>query len=273
MEEFSGKTAVVTGAASGIGRAIAVAFAREGMQVVLADLDGGRLAKAAKEITEETGVAVHPVVADVSRAPDVDRLADEALKKFGAVHVICNNAGVLGRLHTTWETSLAEWEWILGVNLRGVVHGVRSFVPLLVERDEGHVVNVASAAAWLSVPGLGPYSASKHAVLALSEALRLELEAAGSRVGVSVVCPQFVRTDIARALLDRTSTEDTASDRVGRALGRRITAGVAPEHVAGIVIDGIRENRFMISEDRQAVVSNARRRLDIAGGAPPRFGR
>jgi NAD(P)-dependent dehydrogenase (short-subunit alcohol dehydrogenase family) len=273
VEEFSGKTAVVTGAAGGIGRAIATAFAREGMRVVVADLDGARLADVAKAIAHETGAEVHPVAADVSRAPDVDRLADEALTHFGAVHVVCNNAGVLGRLHTTWETSLAEWEWILGVNLRGVVHGVRAFVPLLVEQGEGHVVNVASAAAWLSVPGLGPYAASKHAVLALSEALRLELEDTGSSVGVSVVCPQFVRTDIAKALLDRSCADNSASDRVGQALGRRISTGVAPEHVADIVLDGIRENRFVISEDRQAVVSNARRRLDIAGGAAPRFGR
>jgi NAD(P)-dependent dehydrogenase (short-subunit alcohol dehydrogenase family) len=193
MDELVGRVAVVTGAATGIGLAIAEAFAAEGMRVVLADVDEPRLARAAERI-RGTGAEAATVVTDVGDAAAVDALADATRSRFGAVHLVCNNAGTI-RPGRTWELPLADWDLVLRVNLLGVIHGVHTFVPILLESgDAGHVVNVASMAAVVPVPGIGPYNVSKHGVLALSEVLHAELQAMGAPIGVTVVMPGRVRT-------------------------------------------------------------------------------
>jgi NADP-dependent 3-hydroxy acid dehydrogenase YdfG len=170
MENVRGKVAVVTGAASGIGRATAERFLAEGMSVVLADVEAAALRAAAGEL----GAAgdVEAVVTDVSDPAAVEALAGKAVARFGTVHVVGNNAGVGGHLRRLWETPLEDFGWVVDVNLWGVIHGIRTFVPILVEQGEGHVVNTASLAAWSGAPTLGSYGATKHAVLALSESLR-----------------------------------------------------------------------------------------------------
>jgi NAD(P)-dependent dehydrogenase (short-subunit alcohol dehydrogenase family) len=273
VRKLRGKVAVVTGAASGIGRGLAARLAAEGMDLVLADVDVDALDAVTVELACEHAVQLLSVPTDVSDAGAVEALADRALARFGTVHLICNNAGVLGRFATTWELPIDEWRRQFDVNVWGVVHGIQSFVPLLVEQDEGHVVNTASAAAWVTAPGLAAYAATKHAVLALSEALRLELRASGSRVGVSVLCPHFVKTSIMSS--GRRPGEDAGVEtadptrRVCKALSRSIAGGVPPSVVAGAVVTGIKEDRFVISEDVDAIAGYARGRLALADGGSP----
>ncbi len=197
MKDLQGKVAVVTGGASGIGRAVAEAAATAGMQVVLADIEEAALKEADTAMTA-SGAEVLSVVTDVSVGSSVDELRDKALARFGAVHLVHNNAGVAvgGPL---WTVTEADWTWVLGVNLWGVVHGIRAFVPVLLEQGEGHVVNTASLAGLTSPSMLGPYNVTKHAVVTMSETLYRDLEAVGSRVGVSVLCPGFVQTRIAES--------------------------------------------------------------------------
>jgi NAD(P)-dependent dehydrogenase (short-subunit alcohol dehydrogenase family) len=193
MEQLEGRVAVVTGGASGIGLGIAEAFAGQGMKVVLADVDRSRL-EAERDRLGAAGFEVTSVVTDVGNPAQVDALADAAVAAFGDLHLICNNAGVV-RSGRTWELSLDDWDQVLRVNLLGVVHGVRAFVPrLLASGHEGHVVNVASMAAVTPVPGIAPYNVTKHGVLALSETLEAELTAAGASIGVTVVMPGRVRS-------------------------------------------------------------------------------
>jgi NAD(P)-dependent dehydrogenase (short-subunit alcohol dehydrogenase family) len=197
MKDLAGKVAVVTGAATGIGLGIADALAGAGMRLVLVDIDVARLERAAERL-RAAGTDVEAVVADVADPAAVDAVADATLSRFGGVHVVCNNAGTI-RPGLTWELPLSDWELVLRVNLLGVVHGVHSFVPLLLQSGEpGHVVNVASMAAVVPVPGIGPYNVSKHGVLALSEVLHAELVAVGAPVGVTVVMPGRVRTRLGR---------------------------------------------------------------------------
>jgi NAD(P)-dependent dehydrogenase (short-subunit alcohol dehydrogenase family) len=190
MKGLGGKVAVVTGAASGIGRAMADRFAAEGMKVVLADVEKDALARAEAEM-KAAGATVLAVPTDVSRAGDVEALARQTVDAFGAVHVLCNNAGVSPVMGASWELTEADWQWVLGVNLWGVLHGIRAFVPIMLKQDsEGHIVNTASMA---GLVGGGPwwstYGVAKHGVVNLSESLHRELAAAGSRVKVSVLCP------------------------------------------------------------------------------------
>ncbi len=186
MERLQGRVAVVTGAASGIGRALAETFGREGMKVVLADVEPGALAETARALAA-TGVEVLPVETDVTKQDEVDRLAARTLDAFGGVHLVCNNAGVFaGGL--SWSQPLADYQWVLGVNLWGVIHGVRTFVPIMLERgDEGHVVNTASMAGLTANPYAAAYHVSKHAVLAFSEVLYHELRGTGAKIGVSAL--------------------------------------------------------------------------------------
>ncbi len=250
MREFRDKVAVVTGAASGIGRALAECFGREGMKVVLADVEAGALEQAAREIAA-AGAQTLAVRTDVSRGEDVERLAQTAVEKFGTVHVVCNNAGVTVSA-PSWMYTVADWQWVLGVNLWGVIHGVRVFTPILLAQNEGHIVNTASLAGMLSGPGMATYNVSKHGVVTLSETLHHELTMLGSAVRVSVLCPGFVNTRIADATRNRPpELAETAPARPGsdemHQLGRQLlAAGSPPSMVAGLVFEAIRAERFYI---------------------------
>ena len=256
MKDVTGRVAVITGAASGIGRGMAESFAAAGMKVVLADVDADRLAQVAHEL-EKTGAEVLPVKTDVSRQAEVDELARRALDAFGAVHVVCNNAGVAHGGVPTWQSTLHDWEWIVGVNLMGVVHGVRTFTPLLLEQGEGHIVNTASMAGLISGGGNALYGVTKHAVVALSEALFNELAAQGpSRVRVSVLCPGWINTQILQSSQrnqpeavrhhlpqNRTSPEAEIRRKLVESM---LASGLDPRRVGDLVLDAIREERFWI---------------------------
>jgi len=249
VKELAGKVAVVTGAASGIGRALSDAFAAEGMHVVMADIEDDALEVAAKEVGAG-GTKVLAVRTDVSNGADVDALAARAVDEFGTFHVVCNNAGV-GSGGTMWELTEADWAWVLGVNLWGVIHGIRAFVPRLVEQNEGHVVNTGSIAGLTSAPMMGPYNASKHAVVTISETLQRELALNASTVRVSVLCPGFVQTRIAES--DRNRPEhlrnpvESEMNEVGRELLKQIIAsGLPAAEVARQVVDAVKTERFYV---------------------------
>jgi NAD(P)-dependent dehydrogenase (short-subunit alcohol dehydrogenase family) len=188
MKLREGQVAVVTGGGSGIGLAMAEEFARRGLHVVLGDIDDGDLA-AAEALLTDLGAPVAAAHVDVTDPQQVDQLAELTLERFGRVDVVCNNAGTVGKNMPLWEFELVEWEWILSVDLWGVIHGIRSFVPHLVEQGHGHVVNTASMAALTTVPLNGPYNAAKHAVLSISETLSADLQQRAPGVGVTVLCP------------------------------------------------------------------------------------
>jgi NAD(P)-dependent dehydrogenase (short-subunit alcohol dehydrogenase family) len=249
MQDVEGKVAVVTGAASGIGLAMATRFAESGMKVVLADVERDALA-AAERTLQGAGHTVLAVPTDVSRGEDVEALATRTVAEFGGVHLLCNNAGVsvAGPL---WEHSVRDWEWVLGVNLWGVIHGVRVFVPIMLGQDaEGHVVNTASVAGLTSFPMLGVYNVTKHAVVTLSETLARDLDLAGARVKVSVLCPGFVRTQILDS--DRNRPESLGRDErprsaeVEEGIRALIAAGMPPAEVAGRVLDAVRAEQFYV---------------------------
>ncbi|HZS36598.1 MAG TPA: SDR family NAD(P)-dependent oxidoreductase [Polyangia bacterium] len=281
MHEFRGKTAVVTGAASGIGRALAERFAKEGMQVVLADHDAPALERAAAEL-ESAGAAVLAVPTDVSNGAAVAALAARAREKFGALHVVCNNAGIGGAGGPIWTLSENDWQWALSVNLWGVIHGIRAFVPLLLEHGgAAHVVNTASIAGLAAPAFMGPYVASKHAVVAISEVLARDLQAFGARVRVSVLCPGFVRTNIADterhrpAHLRDARGEDPAQQSirqgVEQAVRKLVSEGKPASEVADHVFTAIREDRFYVlpHSDLKGMVRD--RLTDILDDRYPRF--
>jgi NAD(P)-dependent dehydrogenase (short-subunit alcohol dehydrogenase family) len=273
MRELAGKVAVVTGAASGIGRALAERFARAGMKVVLADVEPAALATAARELTE-AGAETLAVPTDVSRAGDVDALARRTLERFGAVHVVCNNAGV-SLAGPIWEHTLEDWEWLLGVNLWGVVHGVRTFVPLMLDgKAPGHIVNTASIAGLTSVPGLGVYNVSKHGVVTLSETLAKDLAMAGAPIKVSVLCPGFVNTRILDSGRNRPVALAAGTERARPAalegvVRDLIAAGMPPAEVAGHVLRAIEEERFYVLTHPDFAARVKERCQDILDGRTP----
>jgi len=252
MKTFSDRVAVITGGASGLGLAMARRFAREGMKLVLADVQQDALSKAVNEF-ESLKVPVIGVRTDVSKAADVEALARKTLDAFGAMHVLCNNAGVAPG-GAVWENSTADWEWVLGVNVMGVIHGVRVFTPIMLKQDtEGHIVNTASVAGLLSLPGMGIYCVSKHAVVTLSECLHHDLVERGSKIRASVLCPAYVPTGISDSERNRPahlrdnrpkSEEEIARDEQ---LRHAVKSGrINAEQVADAVFSAIEQERFYI---------------------------
>jgi NAD(P)-dependent dehydrogenase (short-subunit alcohol dehydrogenase family) len=254
------RVAVVTGAASGIGLALTERFAAEGMKVVMADIEAGALATASERLRRQ-GAAVLPIRVDVSQPGDVERLADETYKAFDAAHV-GNNAGVavIGAIH---EHTLADWQWVINVNLWGVIHGVRVFLPrMLAGGDEGHFVNTASMAGLTTAPFMSVYDVTKHGVVALSESMYKELTLSGALIGVSVVCPGLIDTNIMRSSRNRPESladEGKAgpmAQAFGQSLSDRLAGGYPPSEVANQVVAGIREGRFYIVPAQPDVKGN-----------------
>jgi NAD(P)-dependent dehydrogenase (short-subunit alcohol dehydrogenase family) len=244
------------------------------MHVVMADVEEPALSKAASALADN-GASVLPVLTDVADRAAVDALRDSAVAAFGAVHVVCNNAGVGGPHGALWECPPGEWDWVLGVNLGGVINGVRAFMPLLLEQDAGHMVNTSSIFG-VFAGTLGPYGVSKHAVAALTETLYFNLKSLGvSHVGVSVLCPGAVRTNFGTSARNRPSwagppaVRGEAEQESAERFNRLSATGASPAEVAAIVVDGIRARRFYLltSENRNEAVT--RRGAEIVAGGPP----
>lgn len=274
MKELNGKVAAVTGAASGLGRAMALAFAEEGMQLALADIEAAKLEPVEAAIRDK-GARSFSMRVDVSKAAEVEAFAERSVKELGAVHVVCNNAGV-ALSGAAWENSEAEWQWILGVNLWGVVHGVRAFAPRLIAQNEGHIVNTASVAGLISPPGMGAYCVSKHAVVTLSESLLHDLRERGAAVGVSLLCPAYVPTGIADSERNRPSAIEGAAkskERLAKEamLKKAVAAGkLSADDVARAVVAAVKENRFYILT-HPAIKGAIRARMeDVLEERPPR---
>ena len=258
MEDLRGKVAVVTGAASGIGLALATRFAAEGMKVVLADVEPVPLA-AAESALRAQGAAVLAVRTDVMKEDEVRRLADAAFDAWGPVHVLCNNAGVAGGSGAAdfWDVAAEDWNWVLGVNFWGVLYGVRHFVPrMLAHGEPGHVVNTASVAGLLTGFVSAPYTISKHGVVALSEGLYKNLKTRQARLSASVLCPGWVNTNILEAERNRpealqapAAAEDAMTPQrqaMVDAIRGFVQSGFRPDEIAARVIDAIRSDRFYI---------------------------
>jgi NAD(P)-dependent dehydrogenase (short-subunit alcohol dehydrogenase family) len=251
MQEFRGKTAVVTGAGSGIGRALALAFAHQGMKVALADLDAGALEETGHLIASQTPSAETMArTCDVSRVDDVTELADAVFAQWGQVDVLCNNAGVfVGGL--IWDRPVEDFEFVLGANLWGILHGIRAFVPRMIAQDtEGHVVNTSSVAGLFGAPFEAPYSVSKFAAFAATESLASDLQAVGSKIKASALCPGMINTNIVDsdrhrpADLATTFTDDQKF--VSDYLAQAVADGMDPAEVADKVVAAIRAEEFLI---------------------------
>jgi NAD(P)-dependent dehydrogenase (short-subunit alcohol dehydrogenase family) len=265
------QVAVVTGAASGIGLATSEAFSRRGLSVVMADIEKPVLEAAAARVGA-SGSPVLPVRTDVSDADQIQALARRTLEEFGRVDVVHNNAGVDNDPAPMWEMDSLDWAWILGVNLWGVINGIRAFVPHLVAQGRGHVVNTASMAGLTGLPFLGPYTASKHAIVSISETLRSELDQRAPEVGVTVVCPSYVHTNIARASRNRPDALTPALQMNPGGLQRHLdtmeTIAIEPPQVAGLIMEAIESNRLHLlthEGSRARWRQYAERQLEEAG--------
>jgi NAD(P)-dependent dehydrogenase (short-subunit alcohol dehydrogenase family) len=274
MRDLAGRVAVVTGGASGIGFGLAEAFAARGMKVVLADIEAEPLEAAARTL-RESGAEARGVRCDVADAASVAALRDEALAQFGAVHVLCNNAGVAGTGGgATWEAPPEEWDWVMGVNFYGVIHGVRAFLPAMIEQGApAHVVNTSSMAGLIH--GAGIYGVSKHAVVALSESLWGELRGRGHPIGVSVLCPGWVRTRIMES--ERNRPEAPRPDPGERAaevelmrgiIAKLVERGLEPLEVGNIVVDAILSDRFYVLPHPWQNMVEQRMRTILDGSDP-----
>ncbi len=251
MKDFANRVAWITGAASGIGLALAHRLAAEQMKLVLVDIEEGPLREAEVALTAN-GATVLALKADVGNGASMAATTKQALDKFGVIHLIINNAGVGGGGGPMWEISEADWKWALDVNLWGALHAIRLLLPpLLASGEEGHVLSTASIAGLTSTPFMGPYTASKHAVVAVSECLAKELELVKARVGVSVLCPGFVKTKIASSHRNRpggTAGAEASADakKFAAVLDQLVAAGIPPEQIADAVVDAVRTSRFYV---------------------------
>ena len=260
LSQLGGRVAVVTGAGSGIGAALCRRLSAEGMRVVAGDIDTGAVATTAAALDDGVGLTV-----DVADADSVQDFADAAFEHFGQVDLLCNNAGVFqGGL--SWERSQGDWDWVLGVNLYGIVHGISSFVPrMIAQGTDGHVVNTASVASFVTGPFSSPYVVSKAAALALSECLAHDLAAVESRIGVSVLVPSAIDTGIARTARvrpDRYGTDPTADGALTvEFLEATTSAGLTPDDVTGPVVDAIRSGTFLVPT-RPSYADQLRSRFD-----------
>jgi len=278
MFEYRGRTAVITGAGSGLGREFARMAGRRGMNLVLADIETAALDETRREL-EAAGSAVVAVKVDVSKSDEIKALADECFQRFGVPHLLFNNAGV-GTNGLVWDGLVEDWNWVLGVNLWGVIHGIRAFVPAMIQagRDDasyrGHVVNTASMAGLLNPPNMGLYNVSKEAVVSLSESLYHDLALVGASVGASVLCPYFVPTRIMDAERNRPgpAPELTRSQQVGQEASRRaVKSGkVSAAEVAALTFDGIEQGRFYLYSHPHAL-GNLKARMNgmLESGSPP----
>lgn len=280
MKDFNGRTAVITGAASGFGLEASRIAAREGMKVAMVDVQQDALDAAAAEVGA-LGAEVLAVRVDVSKAAEVEALGAQVRQRFGAPHLVFNNAGV-GSGGLIWENSLADWEWVLGVNLMGVVHGVRVFTPMMLAAAaedpgyEGHIVNTASMAGLVNMPNMGVYNVSKHAVVSLSETLYQDLALVTDRVGASVLCPFYVPTGIKTSERNRPAALGagdalTRSQRVQQAMtDKAVSAGrISAEQVARFVFDAVAERRFYIYSHPKALAGVQTRIDDIVAPRNP----
>jgi len=279
MDNFKGKTAVLTGAGSGFGLECARMAARLGMNVVLVDVQQDALDQAAQELTAQ-GAMVLACKVDVSDASAMEQLAVQVQQRFGAPHLVFNNAGV-GSGGLIWENSVADWQWVLGVNLWGVVHGVRLFTPMMLQAAQkdpdyrGHIVNTASMAGLLTAPNMGVYNVSKHAVVALSETLYQDLQLVSQQVGASVLCPYFVPTGISQSHRNRphdvAAQKPTPSQLMGQAMiDKAVGSGkVSAAEVAQKVFDAVRTGQFYIYSHPQALGLVAQRMQAVVEGALP----
>jgi NAD(P)-dependent dehydrogenase (short-subunit alcohol dehydrogenase family) len=276
MKDVKDKVAVVTGAASGIGRGMAEVFAGAGMKVVLSDIEQPALERTCAAL-RASGAEVHAVVTDVSRPEQVEQLAEQALHRYGAVHVLCNNAGVGGVGGPSWTNSLKDWQWVLGVNLMGVVHGIRTFLPIMIKQDtEAHIVNTASLAGL--VPSMMTlYCTTKFAVVGLSESVNLELVRGGLKPKISVLCPGWVDTNILDAQRNRPA--ELANDAPGPVspmgeavrdwVGEQLKTGLSPRAVGEQVLAAIRDERFYILTHPAEMPAIEQRLQDIVRGNNP----
>ncbi len=274
MNEFTGKVAVVTGAASGIGLALATRFAQAGMKIVLADIETAPL-ESARAAIKAKGAHAISVRTDVMREQDVKRLADAAFDAWGKVHILCNNAGVSGGVGAdgVWNLPLEDWDWVLGVNLRGVLHGIRHFVPrMLAQGEAGHIVNTASVAGLVTGATAAPYTVSKHGVVALSEILYKDLKARKAKLSVSVLCPGWVDTRIIESERNRPGElkpEGSAEVRISpqMQMWREVVRGLLkhgfrPETIAGLVFDAVNSDTFYIVPVQPDIEDALARRLE-----------
>jgi NAD(P)-dependent dehydrogenase (short-subunit alcohol dehydrogenase family) len=274
---FAGRVAVITGAGGGFGRAFALRAAALRMRLVLADVQAEALEQTAAAVAA-AGAEVATELVDVARSDQVRRLADRTYATFGAAHLVFNNAGVGGGGYL-WENSECDWQWVLGVNLMGVVHGVQHFVPRMLEADRhgepGWIVNTASIAGWLCAPLMGVYNVSKHAVVALSETLHHDLRMARTGIGVSVLCPAYVPTGIARSHRNRpaelAAAAPTASQRMAQSLSEKAVAAgrIDATQIAQLTFDAIVARRFYVFSHPQ-ILPSVRARFDavLSDGAP-----
>lgn len=276
MQDLGGKVVAITGVASGFGREFARLGARLGMRLALVDVEHDALAAAVAELHD---AEVSSEVVDVADSARVKQWADHVFDRFGAVHLLMNNAGVGGGGYL-WETSDRDWQWVMGVNLMGVAHGVQHFVPRMLEAEargeEGHIVNTASMAGWLTAPLMGVYNVSKHAVVALSETLLHDLRHARSNIGVTVLSPAFVPTGIAHSDRNRPVDSDgdaqaTASQRLAQsATAKAVASGrMTAEHVAQVTFDAVREDRFYVFTHPKILPSLEARFAAVLSGDPP----